>query len=78
MRQRIILAQSFMEHPSNLLLDEPTNGLDESGVKMVRDILKEEAANGTLIFISSHNKEDITYLCDSIYYMTNGRLEKGV
>jgi ABC-2 type transport system ATP-binding protein len=78
MRQRIILAQAFMEHPSILLLDEPTNGLDEAGVKLVRDILKEEAANGTLIFISSHNKEDITYLCDSIYYMTSGRLEKRV
>jgi ABC-2 type transport system ATP-binding protein len=75
MRQRIILAQAFMEHPDILLLDEPTNGLDESGVQLVRDILKEEAARGALILIASHNKEDISYLCDEVYHMQNGRLE---
>jgi ABC-2 type transport system ATP-binding protein len=78
MRQRIILAQAFMEHPDILLLDEPTNGLDEAGIKLVRDILKEEAARGALIFISSHNKEDISYLCEVIYQMSNGRLEEKV
>lgn len=74
MRQRIILAQALMEEPDILLLDEPTNGLDESGVDLVRDILKEEAARGAIVFLSSHNKEDISYLCSEIYRMNCGRL----
>ena len=74
MRQRITLAQAFMEKPEILLLDEPTNGLDESGVELVRDILKEEAKRGAIVFLSSHNKEDIEYLCDEIYRINCGRL----
>ena len=75
MRQRIILAQAFMESPEILLLDEPTNGLDESGVELVRNILKEEAKRGAIVFLSSHNKEDISYLCDEIYHIKSGRIE---
>lgn len=76
MRQRMILAQALMESPDILLLDEPTNGLDEAGVDLIREILKEEAERGALIAIASHNKEDILYLCNKVYYMTNGRLEE--
>lgn len=74
MRQRITLAQAFMERPEILLLDEPTNGLDESGVELVRGILKEEAKRGAIVFLSSHNKEDIECLCDEIFRINCGRL----
>lgn len=76
MKQRIILAQALMESPEILLLDEPTNGLDEKGVELVRKILKQEAERGALIMIASHNKEDIQYLCDKIFYMRSGCLEE--
>lgn len=75
MRQRIILAQAFMERPDILVLDEPTNGLDQEGVKLIRNILKEESERGALIIIASHNKDDILYLCDEVFYMSNGCLE---
>jgi len=76
MRQRIILAQAFMEEPDILLLDEPTNALDEEGVELVRRILKEEAGKGVLVMIASHNKEDIDCLCDKVYHMSKGCLEE--
>lgn len=75
MKQRILLAQAFMEKPDILLLDEPTNSLDEDGVGLIRDILKEEMERGALIMIASHNKEDISYLCDEVFSISQGRLE---
>lgn len=75
MRQRILLAQAFMERPDILVLDEPTNGLDEEGVGLIRKILKEESERGAVIIIASHNKDDIMYLCDEVFYMSRGCLE---
>jgi len=49
-----------------LLLDEPTNALDESGVKLLREIVQEEATRGALVIIASHNQEDIELLCDKV------------
>jgi len=43
MKQKIVIAQAIMEKPDFLLLDEPTNALDESGVKLLREIVQEEA-----------------------------------
>lgn len=76
MRQRIVLAQAFMEKQDIIVLDEPTNGLDEEGIKLIRTILKEEAARGAVVAIASHNKEDILYLCDKVFHMSNGCLEE--
>ena len=74
MKQRIVLAQALMEKPELLILDEPTNALDESGVKLFRDIMREEKAQGTTILIASHTKEDIDELCDRVLYMAGGQL----
>ena len=79
MKQRIILAQAIMEHPSILFLDEPTNALDEDGVKKIRNIVAEEKERGSIVLLASHNKEDIEMLADKVYYMVDGRIrDKGV
>ena len=79
MKQRIILAQAIMEHPSILFLDEPTNTLDEDGVKKIRRIVAEEKERGSIVLLASHNKEDIEMLADKVYYMVDGRIrDKGV
>ncbi|MBR1385155.1 MAG: ATP-binding cassette domain-containing protein [Ruminococcus sp.] len=72
MKQRIVLAQAIMEHPDVLILDEPTNALDEEGVSMIRAVIREEKERGALVLIASHNKEDISSLCDKIYLMRSG------
>ena len=75
MRQRLGLAQTFMEGQDILILDEPMNGLDNESVAVVRKILKEQAENGATIILASHNREDIDVLCDKVYTMDHGVIE---
>ena len=74
MKQRIIVAQAIMEKPDIIMLDEPTNALDESGVEMIRKIIKEEKERGAIILLASHNKEDINMLADKVFYMSEGKI----
>ncbi len=74
MKQKITLAQTFMEKPELLMLDEPTNALDEASVARIRDDIKAAAAQGAIVLLASHNKEDISCLCDVVYFMEEGKL----
>ena len=76
MKQRLGIAEAIMEKPELLVLDEPTNALDDEGVETVRNILLEEKERGATILIASHNKEDISILCDRIFKMSEGRLRE--
>lgn len=76
MRQRLSLAQAFMEQPELIVLDEPTNALDEKGIKEFHEIALEAKNNGATIIIASHSKEDIDILCDKIFCMENGKITK--
>lgn len=75
MRQKLALAQCFMENPDLILLDEPTNGLDEASVENIRNLIKEHAERGAIVCLASHNKEDIEELSDEIYMVRNHTLE---
>lgn len=75
MKQRLIIAQAIMEMPDILIFDEPTNALDDSGVALFRNIVKQERERGATILISSHNSEDLITLCDNIYHLNNGKIE---
>jgi len=76
MKQKIVLAQAFMEKPDVLLLDEPTNALDEESVANIRSIIKQEAERGAIVLIASHNKEDIELLCDEVFFISDGKMRK--
>lgn len=76
MKQRLAIAQAIMESPEILVLDEPTNALDEQGIEIFRNIIKEEKERGTLIILASHNKEDIELLADIKIHMDNGRIKE--
>lgn len=76
MRQRYAIAQAIMENPGILILDEPMNGLDKDGVHEKREMLLQMKAEGKLILLASHNREDIELLCDEVYEMENGILKK--
>lgn len=74
MKQRLAFAQAIMDDPELLVLDEATNGLDDSGSKMVLDILSEEKARGKTIVITTHINEHVKEAFDAIYRINNGVL----
>lgn len=74
MRQRLGIAQAIMDDSRLLILDEPFNGLDEEGVEEIRHLLLDLKGEGKTIIISSHNKEDIDLLCDTVIRMKNGEM----
>jgi ABC-2 type transport system ATP-binding protein len=73
MARRIGLAQALMAHPELLVLDEPTSGLDPVGNREVRDLLREEAAAGTTVLLTSHILSDVAEVCDEIAIVHRGR-----
>ncbi len=76
MRQRLNIAQAIFEKQDIILLDEPTNALDESGVELIYNIIREEKQRGATIFISTHHKEDLQSVCDVILKVSEGTLSE--
>jgi ABC-2 type transport system ATP-binding protein len=74
MRQRVKLAQAIMHQPDLLVLDEPMNGLDPMGRQEIATILKELAAQGVHILISSHILAELEPLCRNIMILNWGRV----
>ncbi|GAA1710866.1 ABC transporter ATP-binding protein [Isoptericola hypogeus] len=75
MKQRLALAQAFMEGQRVLVLDEPFNALDADGVEEVRDMLRIFRDEGRTILFTSHNQEDIDALADAVHRINRGTLE---
>lgn len=69
MKQKLALAQAFMENPDILLLDEPMNGLDKQSVQKIREKLLHLKEKGKLIILASHIEQDIECLCDEVLYL---------
>jgi ABC-2 type transport system ATP-binding protein len=74
MRQRLVLAKTLLPEPKVLLLDEPASGMDPIARMDLRKLLKEVAANGASIIISSHILTELSEFCSSIGIMEKGRM----
>ncbi|MFD1361244.1 ABC transporter ATP-binding protein [Lentibacillus salinarum] len=75
MKQRLGIAQAMLHDPKVLILDEPTNGLDPSGVKEMRDYLRQVAKEENVaILISSHLLSEIELICDRYAIIQEGRM----
>ena len=70
MKQKLALAQAFMESPEIILLDEPMNGLDKQPVNRIRQLLLDYRAEGRLILIASHLEQDIEILSDQVIHLS--------
>jgi ABC-type multidrug transport system ATPase subunit len=77
MKQRLAIAATLLKQPDLLVLDEPTNGLDPSGIREIRDMVRSLAAGGTTVLISSHLLAEVQQVCDSVSIIGRGRLLAG-
>jgi ABC-2 type transport system ATP-binding protein len=74
MTQRLGLACALIHGPKVLLLDEPTDGVDPVGRREIRDLLREEAKNGTAILLNSHLLSEIELTCDRVAVLRKGKV----
>jgi len=74
MKQKIALISAFLHKPKLLILDEPLNGLDPKSARIVKDLLRELAAQGITTIMSTHILEIAQAMCDRIAIMYEGRL----
>ena len=74
MRQRLGIAQAMLGMPDVLVLDEPTNGLDPPQIREMRQVLKDYAATGRTVVISSHLLSEVEQTCSHVVVMHHGTL----
>jgi ABC-2 type transport system ATP-binding protein len=74
MQQRLALAAAMLGDPDYLILDEPANALDPEGIRWLRTFLRDFAASGRAVFISSHLLNEIEATADDIVVINRGRL----
>lgn len=73
-RQRMLLARALINSPKVLFLDEPTSGLDPTTSKKIHQLLLELKLRGTTIFLTTHDMNEATILCDELALLSKGRL----
>jgi len=74
MKQRLGIAIALLNDPDVLILDEPANGLDPAGIVEIRNLMRNLAAAGKTIFISSHVLAEVQQLCTHIAIINQGQL----
>ncbi|MBG9366836.1 MULTISPECIES: ABC transporter ATP-binding protein [unclassified Streptococcus] len=74
MKQRMMLIRAVLYRPQLLFLDEPTSGLDPSLTRKIQDLLLELKEAGVGIFLTTHNMEEATRLCDRLVLLHKGRI----
>lgn len=74
MKQRTVFAAALLHEPKVLIVDEPTVGLDPRSVRLLKDLLRQEAQRGATVFLSTHSLDIAQELADRIGIVEHGRL----
>lgn len=74
MRQRLMLAKTLLPEPEVLLLDEPASGMDPHGRAQMKQVIRDFAANGGSVLVSSHILSEMDEFCTSIGIMQRGQM----
>lgn len=74
MCQRLGIAAAILGQPKYLILDEPANGLDPEGIAWLRQFLKEYAAAGNAVLVSSHLLSEMALMADNVIVIGKGKM----
>ena len=76
MGQRLGIASALLGDPQTVMLDEPVNGLDPEGIQWVRNLLKQLAAEGRTVFVSSHLMSEMALTAEHLIVIGRGRADR--
>lgn len=74
MAQRLGIAVALLGDPEVLLFDEPVNGLDPEGIRWIRTLMRDLAAQGRTVLVSSHLLAEMAHTADRLLVIGRGRL----
>ena len=74
MKQRLVMASVFLHAPKLLVVDEPMVGLDPMGTRLLKDVLRAQAAEGMSVLLSTHTLDVADEVCDEIAVIHHGHL----
>lgn len=74
MRQRLMVARALINRPDVLFLDEPTDGLDPVSARTIQGIIREEAARGAAVLLTTHDMYEADTLADRVAFINQGSI----
>jgi ABC-2 type transport system ATP-binding protein len=74
MRRRLTIAMALIHRPAILFLDEPTSGLDVRSARTIKEIVRGLSVEGTTVFLTTHQIEEASQLCDRVAIINGGKL----
>jgi ABC-2 type transport system ATP-binding protein len=74
MKQRLMLARALVNSPKILFLDEPTDGLDPVSAQTIQGIIREAAANGAAVFLTTHDMVEADKLSHRVAFINQGKI----
>jgi fluoroquinolone transport system ATP-binding protein len=75
MRMRLNFVRAIMHRPALLFLDEPTSGMDPVNALAIKDLIARKRAEGTTVFLTTHNMAVADELCDRVAFMIDGAVK---
>jgi ABC-2 type transport system ATP-binding protein len=74
MRRRLSIAMAIIHKPALLFLDEPTPGLDAQSARSIQNLIRQMNAEGTTVFLTTHQIEEANQLCDRVAIIDHGKI----
>ena len=74
MKKKLGIAQALLNNPEILFLDEPTSGVDADSILTIHTLIRNISKDGTTIFLTSHNLNEVEKLCNEIAIMDKGEI----
>lgn len=75
MKNRLSVARALVHRPELLFLDEPTSGLDPVNARRIKNIIRQQQAAGTTVFLTTHDMHVASDLCDRVAFIVDGEIK---